>query len=74
MPEEPAMKNEMGQELGPAQQQLVACYRSLATVLKEHGGELAPFEERNAVKALACLWQVMNGLDMDPGQVYDLGA
>ena len=36
--------------------------------------ELAPFEERNSLKALAALWQVMNGLDMDPGQVYDLGA
>ena len=43
-------------------------------VLQEHREELAPFEERNALKALSALWQVMNGLDMDPGQVYDVGA
>ena len=36
--------------------------------------ELAPFEHRNGLKALAALWQVMNGLDLDPGQVYHLGA
>jgi hypothetical protein len=33
-----------------------------------------PFATRNGLKALAALWQVMNGLDMDPGHVYDLGA
>jgi hypothetical protein len=26
------------------------------------------------LKALAALWLVMNGLDMDPGQLYDAGA
>ncbi len=29
---------------------------------------------RNGLKALAALWQVMNGLDMDPRQLYDVGA
>jgi hypothetical protein len=43
-------------------------------VLQEHRGDLAPFEERNALKALAALWQVANGLDLDPGQLYDVGA
>jgi hypothetical protein len=42
--------------------------------LAEHGEELPPFVERNAVKALAALWQVANGLDTHPGQTYDLGA
>ena len=68
------MKNEMGVELNPAQEGLVDCYRRLVGVLEEHSTVLAPFEERNAIKALACLWQVMNGLDMDPGQVHELGA
>ena len=68
------MKNRMGEELSPCQEELVRCYESLATVLRERRAELAPYEERNAVKALAALWQIMNGLDMDPGQVYDLGA
>lgn len=61
-------------DLNEAQQALVDCYRTLERVLGERRGELAPFEERNATKALAALWQVMNGLDRQPGQVYELGA
>jgi hypothetical protein len=68
------MKNLSGEDLNPAQEKLVEVYRQLSNVLMGHRDELAPFEERNAVKALAALWQVMNGLDLDPGQVYELGA
>ena len=68
------MKNVMGDELNVAQERLVDCYRGLESALREHGDAMAPYERRNALKALAALWQVMNGLDMDPGQLYDLGA
>jgi hypothetical protein len=68
------MKNVSGDDLNPAQEKLVDAYRLLSNVLMGHRDELAPYEERNAVKALAALWQVMNGLDVDPGQVYELGA
>ena len=68
------MQNHMGAELTEAEARLVDCYRRLAATLEMHGDELAPFERRNGLKALAALWQVMNGLDMDPGQIYDLGA
>jgi hypothetical protein len=68
------MENITGVELNEAQRKLVDVYRLLANVLMGHRDELQPFEERNATKALAALWQVMNGLDLDPGQVYDLGA
>lgn len=68
------MKNRMGAELSEAEASLVECYEALARVLREQRGELAPFAERNALKALSALWHVMNGLDMDPGQLYDLGA
>jgi hypothetical protein len=68
------MQNIEGTALTEGQQKLVDAYRLLNNVLMGHRDELAPFEERNAIKALAALWQVMNGLDMDPGQVYDLGA
>ncbi len=68
------MQNVVGVELNRGQEQLVEAYRLVAHVLMGHRDELAPFEERNAIKALSALWQVMNGLDMDPGQVYDLGA
>jgi hypothetical protein len=61
-------------ELSEPEAKLVDCYRQLASVLEMQGEELAPFERRNGLKALAALWQVMNGLDMDPGQIYDLGA
>jgi hypothetical protein len=68
------MKNAMGEELDPHQAEIAECYRRLVSVLREHRSELAPFEERNCLKAVAALWQVMNGLDMDPGQLYDIGA
>ena len=64
----------MSDELNEAQQVLMNCYRNLAQVLEKHAEQLAPFEKRNAIKALGALWQVANGLDQDPGQVYELGA
>jgi hypothetical protein len=64
----------MSVELNEAERRLVECYRTLTGVLETQRDQLAPFAERNATKALAALWQVMNGLDQDPGQVYDLGA
>jgi hypothetical protein len=68
------MQNHMGVELSEAEGKLVDCYRQLCRAVEMYGDELAPFEKRNALKALAALWQVMNGLDMDPGQLYDAGA
>jgi hypothetical protein len=54
--------------------QIVECYELLLAALRESGDDLPPFAERNAIKALAALWQVMNGLGRQPGQVYDVGA
>ena len=68
------MKNAMGIELTPAETSLVECYEKLATTLREHGDELPPFARANATKALAALWQVANDLDVEPGQLYDVGA
>lgn len=61
-------------ELEPAEQAVLDCYDQLAATLREHGDELPPFAHRNAIKALAALWQVANGLGRQPGQVYELGA
>jgi hypothetical protein len=61
-------------DLNEGERKLVEVYRGLVDVLESHRGDLAPFAERNALKALAALWQVMNGLDQDPGQLYELGA
>lgn len=68
------MQNAIGQDLNPVQEELVGCYDRLASLLGERREELAPFEERNALKAFAALWQVANGLDMDRGHTYHLGA
>ncbi|TME48240.1 MAG: hypothetical protein E6I60_13765 [Chloroflexi bacterium] len=67
------MKNAMGVELSDAERTLVECYHGLVRVLKD-GTELAPFERRNGLKAVAALWQVVNGLDLDPGNLYEIGA
>jgi hypothetical protein len=67
------MKNAMGVELSDAERTLVDCYQGLVRVLK-NGTDLAPFERRNALKAVAALWQVVNGLDLDPGHLYEIGA
>ena len=68
------MDNAMGEPLNEAELEIVEVYRKLEGVLRDRGDDLPPFARRNATKALAALWQVMNGLDLDPGQVYDLGA
>jgi len=68
------MNNAMGVELTAAETSLVECYERLASTLREQGDDLPPFARRNATKALAALWQVANGLDMEPGQLYDIGA
>ena len=68
------MRNMMGQSLSEAEAKVVDVYRELARTLEMYGDELPPFARRNGLKALAALWQVMNGLDMDPGQLYDVGA
>lgn len=67
------MKNAMGVELSESQAALAECYQTLVRVL-EGNDDLAPYERRNALKAVAALWQVVNGLDLDPGQIYHVGA
>jgi len=68
------MKNLMDADLSEPESMLVDVYRQLARTVEMHGDELPPFALRSSLKALAALWQVMNGLDMDPGQVYHLGV
>jgi hypothetical protein len=60
--------------LTQAEQEVIACYEQLRTTLLERRDQLPPYAERNAIKALAALWQVANGAGLQPGQVYDAGA
>ena len=68
------MKNAAGADLNGAEERLVECYQSLLSILTEQRDQLMPFEERNALKATAALWQIMNNLDMEPDQLYSVGA
>jgi hypothetical protein len=68
------MENAFGVQLNEGERRLVECYRSLAQTLAGNADDLAPYQQRNSLKALAALWQVMNGLDMEPGQIYHVGA
>jgi hypothetical protein len=68
------MDNAMGEPLNEAEAQVVEIYGALEAVLRDRGDDLPPFARRNATKALAALWQIANGLDMEPNQPYDLGA
>jgi hypothetical protein len=61
-------------EISESERELLELYARLHALLAEHGEELPPFARRNAVKALAALWQVANGVGAQPGQVYDVGA
>jgi hypothetical protein len=58
----------VSREIGEAERELAACYERLAALLGERAHELPPFAERNARKALAALWQVAQGLDLDPAR------
>ncbi len=68
------MGQDRGDDLNEGQTKIVESYRTLVSALADHRGDLAPYEERGALKAVATLWQVMNGLDLDPPQPYELGA
>ncbi len=61
-------------EISTGEAALLETDERLRAILEEHGEELPPFAQRNAIKALAALWQVANGLGRQPGQVYDVGA
>jgi hypothetical protein len=61
-------------DITQGERELLELYERLHGVLVQHGEELPPFARRNAIKALAALWQVANGLGAQPGQVYDVGA
>jgi hypothetical protein len=61
-------------ELSAGEQAIVDCYETLKAVLLEHRDELPPYAERNAIKALAALWQVANGAGLEPGHITETGA
>ena len=51
---------------------LLAAYEALKALAARD--DLPPCAARNVRKALACLWQVTNDLDLQFEQLYDLGV
>jgi hypothetical protein len=62
----------LGKPLAGAEPELLAAYESLKALVARD--DLPPCAARNVRKALACLWQVTNDLDLQFEQLYDLGV
>ncbi len=61
----------LGRTLSESEVELARIYRELKTLAVRQ--DLPPCAERNVKKALACMWQVVNDLDLEFEQLYDLG-
>ena len=62
----------LGTPLTPRERDVLAVYETLKT-LAAHD-DLPPCVEGNVRKALACMWQVVNDLDLEYEQLYYLGV
>ena len=62
----------LGKPIDENDAQLLRLYRELKAVAGRT--DLPPCTERNIKKALACLWQVVNDLNLEYEQLYDVGV
>lgn len=62
----------LGKELTDAERAIFALYEALKALARRP--DLPPCADRNVRKALACLWQVTNDLDLQFEQLYELGV
>ena len=62
----------LGRPLTDTEAELATLYRQLKTLAARE--DLPPCAERNVKKALACLWQVVNDLDLEFEQLYEVGV
>ena len=62
----------LGRPLTGTEIELARTYRDLKTLAARE--DLPPCAERNVKKALACMWQVANDLDLEFEQLYELGV
>lgn len=54
------------------EQEILAVYHALKQLAARN--DLPPCAARNVRKALACMWQATNDLDLQFEQLYDLGV
>lgn len=62
----------LGSALTDVERDVLAAYESLKHLAAND--DLPPCAARNVRKALACLWQASNDLDLQFEQLYDLGV
>ncbi len=65
-------KDLLGRTLSESEVEFARIYRELKTLAVRQ--DLPPCAERNVKKALACMWQVVNDLDLEFEQLYELGV
>ena len=62
----------LGKAVSDSDAQMLRVYRELKEIAAR--ADLPPCTERNVKKALACMWQVVNDLNLEYEQLYDLGV
>ena len=62
----------LGRPLSDAETQLLRVYSDLKALAGR--SDLPPCAERNVKRALACMWQIANDLNLEFEQLYDVGV
>ncbi|HSC28870.1 MAG TPA: hypothetical protein VLD67_16460 [Vicinamibacterales bacterium] len=62
----------LGRPIPETDARLLRVYQELKALAAQPG--LPPCTDRNVRRALACMWQVVNDLDLEFEQLYDLGV
>lgn len=62
----------LGRAITDSEAQLLEAYEGLKAIAARD--DLPPCAKHNVQKALACMWQVTNDLDLQFEQLYDLGV
>ena len=66
------MKDLLGNEASEIETEVARLYEDLRKLATRD--DAPPCVQRNARKALSCFWQLMNDLDLECGQLYDIGV
>jgi hypothetical protein len=67
-----AERDLLGRPITGMESELVRVYGELKSLAARE--DLPPCADRNVKKALACMWQVVNNLDLEFEQLYELGV
>jgi hypothetical protein len=69
---QPMTSDLLGTPMTVTERQILAAYEQLKALAAEP--DLPPCAARNVRKALACMWQATNDLDLQFEQLYELGV